>query len=142
MHSSEFAFVRKRHADLDSMGATASLTCAAHCALMPMVVTLLPLVGLGFLANEKIEWLLVASSATLGLTSLCLGFRKHKRRRTLAILAIGLAFLALGRISEERHLGGWSVIVVVLGGSIVAASHLINRKLCLACRHCQCEANA
>lgn len=55
---------------MDAGGATASLLCAIHCALMPILVTLLPLVGLGFLASETTEWVVVALSGVLGVSSL------------------------------------------------------------------------
>ncbi len=126
--------------DLDKAGATASLTCAVHCAAMPLAVTLLPLVGLSFLADERLEWSLLGLSALLGVSSLCLGFREHGHRRALAILAVGLSLVALGRTAEERQWGRASVLVVVLGGSTVAASHLLNRRLCHTCRRCRAEA--
>ena len=127
------------HPDLDKAGAVASLTCAVHCAVMPLVVTLLPLVGLTFLADERVEWGLLAVSATLGVSSLCFGLREHGSRRALIILAVGLSLLALGRISEEREWGRWAVLVVVAGGCTVAASHLLNRHLCHTCRRCRLE---
>lgn len=125
--------------DLDKAGAAASLTCAVHCAIMPLVVTLLPLFGLTFLADERLEWGLLALSASLGISSLCFGFREHGSRRALVILAIGLFLLALGRISEQRAWGGWAVPVVVAGGGTVAASHFLNRRLCHTCRRCRTE---
>lgn len=140
LHSSqEKRGVPVRHPDLDKAGAAASLTCAIHCAAMPLVVTLLPLVGLSFLADERLEWGLLAVSASLGVSSLCFGFREHGSRRALVILAVGLSLLALGRISEERAWGGWAVPVVVAGGCTVAASHLLNRRLCHTCRRCRSE---
>lgn len=128
-----------RPPDLDDAGAAASLTCAIHCAMMPLVVTLLPLVGLTFLADERVEWGLLALSASLGISSLCFGFREHGSRRALVILTVGLSLLALGRISEERQWGWWAVPVVVAGGCTVAASHLLNRRLCRTCRRCRLE---
>jgi hypothetical protein len=123
-------------ARLDRVGATASLACAIHCALMPLVITLLPLVGLSFLADERIEWALVGSSAVLGISSLCLGRREHGSRRALAVLSVGLALLVLGRMMEQLHIGVWGVIIVVLGGVTVAGAHFLNRRLCQACRAC------
>ncbi len=128
-----------RHPDMDKAGAAASLTCAVHCAVMPLVVTLLPLLGLTFLADERLEWGLLALSASLGVSSLCFGFREHGSRRALVILAVGLSLLALGRVSEERAWGWWAVPAVVVGGCTVAASHLLNRRLCSACRRCHME---
>lgn len=122
---------------LDKAGATASLLCALHCALMPLAITLLPLVGLAFLADERVEWVLVALSAVVGITSLCLGYREHRSRQALALLAVGLGLLALGRIAEERELRPWGVPLVVVGGLTIAGSHFLNRRLCASCRTCQ-----
>ena len=128
--------------DLDKAGAAASLTCAVHCALMPLVVTLLPLVGLSFLADERMEWVLLGASALLGSSSLCLGYREHRKRQALLILSLGLTALVTGRLLEEHHLEGHhleaaGVIGVVLGGCTVAAAHFVNRRLCLSCRSCR-----
>lgn len=122
--------------DWDTAGAAASFACAVHCALLPIVVTLLPLVGLGFLANAATEWVLVALSAALGIGSLCLGFREHRSRRAFAVLATGLALLILGRWAEANATGWIGVAVVVVGGCTVAASHIVNRRLCRACLCC------
>lgn len=122
--------------DLDKAGTIASLTCAVHCAAMPLVITLLPLLGLTFLADERLEWGLLGLSATLGVSSLCFGFHEHGSRRALTILGGGLFLLVLGRIAEEHHFGVWAVLAVVLGGGTVAASHLLNRHLCHTCGQC------
>lgn len=122
---------------LDKVGATASLTCAIHCALMPFVITLLPLMGLSFLADQRVEWMLLGISAVIGITSLCLGFREHRSRRALAILSVGIALVAMGRILEIDKKGIWGVPIVVFGGIIIAGAHLLNQRLCQTCRTCQ-----
>lgn len=127
---------------LDKVGATASLLCAVHCALMPLVITLLPLLGLAFLADERIEWALVGFSAAMGVSSLCLGYRVHRSRRALTVLAVGLGLLAAGRIAERRYQEPWGVPLVVVGGVGVATSHLLNRRLCHSCRLCQLKDHA
>ena len=42
--------------NLDKLGMTASLTCAVHCMAMPLVITILPYVGLSFIASEGFEY--------------------------------------------------------------------------------------
>lgn len=121
---------------LDKAGTAASLLCALHCALMPLAITLLPLVGLQFLAEGWVEWVLIGTSAILGVSSLCLGFKEHKSRRALAVLAAGLTLVVLGRIIEEQQLGPWGIPTLVLGGIVIAGAHLLNRKLCMDCRTC------
>jgi hypothetical protein len=121
---------------LDGAGATASMICAVHCALMPLVITLLPLVGLGFLSSEPVEWSLLGLSALLGISSLCLGYRKHRSRKALCVLAVGLGLIATGHIIEMREIQGPSVFLVVCGGVTIAGAHLVNRYLCRTCNKC------
>ena len=121
---------------LDRAGATASFLCAIHCALMPLVVTILPLLGLGFLSSEPVEWALLTASATLGSLSLCLGFRKHRKRRTFMVLAIALAIMVAGRVFHEHHFGAWGPILMVIGGMTMMGAHLLNHRLCHSCATC------
>ena len=129
-----------RHIDLDKAGASASLACAVHCALMPLAVTLLPLLGASFFASERMEWTLLGTSALLGSSSLCLGYREHRRRQALLILSLGLTALVLGRLLEEHHFTLAGVVGVVAGGCTVAAAHFVNRRLCRSCRVCRTQA--
>lgn len=128
-----------KRVDLDRVGMTASLLCAVHCALMPLVVTLLPLLGLSFLANEATEWSLIGLSMLFGVSSLCLGFRRHRYRRALFLLAGGFALLATGRIAERNSNERLGVVLVVCGGVTVACAHLLNRRLCHSCERCNPE---
>lgn len=136
---------------LDRAGAVASFLCAIHCALMPLFVTLLPLLGLSFLASEPVEWALLAASATLGSWSLCLGFRQHRSRLVFMVLGVSLALLVAGRIfhqphfyglhmgehhDHEHHFGAWGPILMVLGGLTMMSAHLLNHRLCHACKKC------
>lgn len=121
---------------LDRAGATASFLCAIHCALMPFVITMLPLLGLSFLASEPVEWSLLLASATLGTLSLCAGFREHGSRRAFGVLGIALALLVMGRLLHEHHLGWWGPVFMVLGGLAMMGAHGVNQWLCRTCRSC------
>ncbi len=114
-------------AKLDRLGMMASLACAAHCAVMPLAVGLLPLLGLGFLKDERLEWILVGTSAGLGMGSLIRGYRCHQQKRPLVILALGLALLISGRLAEATGRSS-GVILVVAGGIIVAMAHYLNQQ--------------
>ncbi len=118
---------------LDASGASASTLCAIHCALTPMLASLLPAMGLGFLAGERTEIALLSLSAVLGVTSLGLGFRSHRSIRALVVLAAGLCLLSSGRIAEGWECEPIGMPLVVGGGLTVAASHLWNRRLCRSC---------
>jgi hypothetical protein len=115
---------------LDASGASMSTLCAVHCVLTPMVVTLLPVIGLGILADERTELALLALSASLGLASLGLGYRVHRSRRAVVVLAAGLCLLISGRVAEGWEQERIGLTLIVGGGLVVASSHLLNRRLC------------
>jgi len=127
---------------LDKAGMIASITCAIHCMIMPLIVTLLPIFGLSLFATEEFEWILLMISAMLGVTSLCFGFRKHKSFRAFSFLGIGLTFLVIGRLAHE-HVSHFRVftfdiylLFLVAGAILVALSHWLNNKLCKSCLPC------
>lgn len=121
---------------LDRVGSIASVTCAIHCAVMPVALTVLP-AGLGAtLGSEWIEWVLFACSTVIGAMSVWRGRRLHGRSTALIVCFAGLAMLALGRIGEERLWGSMGVGSVVIGGFIIASAHLINLRLCKSCAVC------
>jgi hypothetical protein len=137
---------------LDKAGAMASFLCAIHCAIMPLVVTLLP-----------VEWALLLLSAGFGTASLCLGFKEHRSRKVFAVLGMGIALLVAGRIFHHLPIGatelahshdghghvhgievdhtgmatfGPSVILMILGGFTIMGAHIFNQMLCRNCRKC------
>ena len=127
---------------LDKAGMVASITCAVHCMIMPLVITLLPIFGLSLFATEEFEWILLMISAMLGITSLCFGFRKHKSFKAFSFLGIGLTFLVIGRLAHE-HVSHFRVftfdiylLFLVAGAILVALSHWLNNKLCKSCIPC------
>ena len=50
---------------VDTIGAFLSFSCAIHCVAMPLLVTILPLLGLGFLASERAELINWSSCARI-----------------------------------------------------------------------------
>lgn len=121
---------------LTVVGVTASVLCAIHCTAMPLLLTLLPLAGLSFLASDWVEWALLGVSTLLGVSSLCLGLRKHGSRRAMAILAVGLAIIAAGCLADSAGLGRWEALLMLGGSLLMALAHVVNFLLCRACRFC------
>lgn len=124
-------------ANLDRTGATASFLCAIHCAVMPLFVTALPLLGLSFLASEPVEWTLLLCSALLGTLALVVGYRQHRSASIFGVLGVALVLLVGGRLAEEGGVEGWGQAFMVAGGLTMMGAHLINRKLCRACSACR-----
>ena len=119
---------------LDSIGMTASTLCAIHCALVPIFITALPLIGLGFLANPWFEWGMIILAFMIGVSSISSSyFRMHKRLLPLLLLSLGFTVITLGHV----FFSGWvEGIVVPLGGFTIATAHFINYKYIGACKVC------
>ncbi len=103
---------------------------------MPLLVTILPLIGLGFLANERAELFLITGAVVLGIGSLAWGVRLHRSWRALLVLIVALAFITTSRTAVE---GTFEVVFYSIGGILLASAHLVNRHLCKTCPACDPE---
>ncbi|MEO7062914.1 MAG: MerC domain-containing protein [Dokdonella sp.] len=113
---------------VDRFGAGASFLCAVHCALLPIVIAILPALGLGFLADHRFEHAFIAFASLLALTALIVGFRRHQRFRAFWFLLPGIALLFAG-IVVEYDSTILHAVMVAMGGSLIALAHLINLRL-------------
>jgi len=120
---------RFRHL-LDRFGATGSLLCAVHCALLPVLLAAAPALGLSFWLSDAVELALVLFVTLLGLFSLVLGFRRHGALRALGFLLPGLFALWAGLLYAPLHHDPVPhAVVMTLGGLLVGVAHLVNLRL-------------
>lgn len=110
---------------------TASTLCAIHCAAVPVFLTSLPLVGLGFLANPWVEWGMIIVALVVGVWSIAGSFlNSHHKALPLILLVIGFATIILGHIFTK----GWlEAVIVPVGGLTIAAAHFVNYKYAGTC---------
>ena len=115
---------------LDRLGATGSLVCAFHCALLPVVIALLPSLGIAAWLGDGFEQGFVAFATLLGLFTMIWGYRRHRAVRALWLLLPGLAALWLGvGYTPLHHSAVPHAIVMTLGGTLVGLAHLANLRL-------------
>ena len=114
---------------LDRVGATGSMLCAVHCAALPLVLAIAPAIGAGF-ANHTFEIGFIAFASLLGLTSLILGYRRHRVGLALSLLVPGIALLWCAVLIEPLHENLIAhAIAMACGGSLIACAHLLNLRL-------------
>lgn len=129
----------KRHFNqelVDTTGACLSFACAIHCLAMPLLIAVLPLIGLSFLVTERAELMLVIGAIGLAIGSVAWGIRHHRNWRAFLILVVALVFILTARTVVE---GTFEVIFHSVGGILLASAHLINRHLCKTCPTCEEE---
>jgi hypothetical protein len=116
---------------LDNAGMTASILCAIHCAIVPLLITVLPLAGLGFLANPLIEWSMIIFAVFIGSYAIGLSYlRTHRRLLPVALLIAGFLVIIVGHVFVQ----GWhEAIVVPIGGLLIATAHFFNYRYSAVC---------
>jgi uncharacterized membrane protein HdeD (DUF308 family) len=124
---------------LDKIGIYASLLCAIHCAIMPLIVVILPILTISLFVTETVEWLLLISAFIVGISSLCLGFKKHKSKKVFPLLSAGFILILIGKIYHNHNFlyqFNYLNLIMILGGILITFSHYINNKLCNSCKKC------
>ena len=119
---------------VDNIGVIVSSACAIHCLALPMVVTFLPLLGLGFLAGEPAEYAIIGA-VLLAAGSVVAGVRHHRRWRAFLTLVLAVGVIVTGFLAAE---GNFEVVLHVAGGVLLATTHLVNRHLCRTCPASDC----
>lgn len=113
----------------DRVGVVGSVLCAAHCALLPVVLAALPALGLGGASLVDLDQAFTVFATLLGVTMLSYGFRRHRVFRAWMVLIPGLALIWIGSFTPLHNHSIGHVVVMVAGGLAVAAAHLINLRL-------------
>ena len=113
----------------DRFGFAASVLCALHCALLPLAVALLPALGLNVGGWIDFDQAFVVFATVLGVTTLTVGYRRHRAFRAWALLLPGLALVWGGAFTRLHDHGLAHAAIMVAGGLLLAAAHLVNLRL-------------
>lgn len=124
----------KHKSKIDNVGMTASVLCAVHCAAVPFLITSLPLLGLGFLANPWFEWGMIIFALLIGFYAIGSSyFRIHHKLLPLCLLILGFLIIIGGHL----FIRSWrEAIIVPVGGLLIAAAHFFNFRYTGHSLHC------
>ncbi len=148
----------------DRLGAVASVACAIHCLVAPLLFLTIPTIG-GIWAHPCSHALIALIVLPLACTVLCRGYRIHRRAWVAGSALLGIGCVLLGCVLPfvgddpspeageacasccpqlvEDETGqaslGWppASVATIIGSGFLLACHLGN----FLCRRC-CEANA
>ncbi len=115
----------------DGLGMGVSIACAIHCALLPLVLTSLPLLGLHFFAHPAFEYGMIGLAFVIGILALRHGLRHHHHSYLpIIVFSIGFSFLLLKEIFSSIEF-----ILLVPAVFFILLAHGINLKLCKKKEH-------
>ena len=110
----------------DAMGIVTSVACAIHCALLPVIVSSLPVFGINIIHNAGFEWGMIALAFVVGSFALFHGYIKHHRTITpIMIFSAGFIFLILKQFIPQLEYVFLSFAVI-----LIISAHLYNYRLC------------
>jgi hypothetical protein len=117
----------------DALGIAASLACAIHCAILPLLLTSLPVLGTNIIDNIGFEFGMIVLAMIIGFYSLWHGYRQHHRNLLPSLLfGLGIILLFLKQAFHAHQL-----FFLVPAVSLIVAAHLINYRLCRRKEPCQ-----
>lgn len=149
------------HEALDRTGMIASIGCAVHCMVAPLILLMAPALG-GFWVHPTTHLLIAALVLPVAAFALRRGLRVHGRRWIAVAGIAGMALVAVGTmlpfVTHTAHAAGDvcqdccptlvvdeatgdyqlnvppASIVTFLGGVLLVAAHFGNLRCCAACK--------
>ncbi len=115
----------------DALGVGASLACAIHCALLPLLFSSLPLFGMNIIDNEGFEAGMIVLAFAIGAYALLHGYRKHHHTALPLLLFLG-GFIFLVLKQFFIHYATWLLLPAV---ALIVTAHLLNYRFCRVHNH-------
>lgn len=116
----------------DALGIAASVACAIHCAILPLVLSSLPLFGVNIINNVSFEFFMIALALVIGVYSLWHGYKKHHHKwYPIALFVAGISMLFLKQVFHQYFLSFLIPAVVC-----IVAAHVLNYREVRKTGHC------
>jgi uncharacterized membrane protein YfcA len=126
----------------DRLGIIASAVCLVHCVVTPVALSLSVVWAHYLPGEERFHRLFAVLIAAIGAFAIVGGYRRHRRRRVLALMGAGLALIFAGAYCGDRlpsHLA--EVATTMLGSTLMISAHFVNHTFCKNCRRCNQDAS-
>jgi uncharacterized membrane protein YoaK (UPF0700 family) len=119
----------------DAFGIAASVACAIHCAVLPLLLSSLPLFGINIIENQGFEFIMIALAFIVGVYSLYHGRKKHHHSYyPMLLFAAGIGILFIKSILHSH-----SLMLLLPAVSLVVIAHYLNYKLCRVHNHAHAD---
>ena len=110
----------------DALGITTSVACAIHCAVLPLLLSSLPVFGINIIDNVSFEYFMIFLAFAIGFYALYHGYRKHHHNNApLIIFTTGILLLFAKQVWHA-----WQVWLLVPAVMCIVSAHYINYRRC------------
>ncbi len=119
----------------DAFGIAASVACAIHCAVLPLILSSLPLFGVNIIENQGFEFIMIALAFVVSVYSLYHGRKKHHHSYyPMLLFAAGISLLFI-----KSMLHSHSLMLLLPAVTLVVIAHYLNYKLCRVHNHAHAD---
>ncbi len=116
----------------DFMGMITSIACAVHCAILPLIITSLPVFGINIINSSPFEWMMIGIAFIVGCYALAHGYQRHHRNlKPLLIFTTGFIFLILKQVFYKHEF-----IFLAPAVALILYAHFLNFRYCAQSRVC------
>lgn len=115
----------------DAVGIVTSVACAVHCAILPLLLTSLPLFGMNIIDNVLFEYGMIFLAFCVGCYSLWHGYKKHHHSAMpLLLFSAGIIVLFAKQLWHQYQY--WLLPFAVL---FIVVAHVLNYRSCRVHNH-------
>ncbi|MDQ2864317.1 MAG: MerC domain-containing protein [Bacteroidota bacterium] len=108
------------------MGIITSVACAIHCAILPIILTSLPLFGINIINNSSFEWMMIGIAFMVGCYALLHGYRRHhKSLKPLLVFTLGFIFLV-----SKQFFYKYEFLFLAPAVCFILYAHFLNFRYC------------
>lgn len=115
----------------DALGIATSLACAIHCAILPLILSSLPVLGMNIINNEGFENFMIFVAFAIGSVSLWHGFRKHHHSLLPLMLFLG----GIGLLVAKQVWHDFQYWLLPLSLVMIVSAHFLNFRYCRVHNH-------
>jgi uncharacterized membrane protein len=110
----------------DALGIAASVACAIHCAILPLLLSSLPFFGINIINNSNFEFLMIFLALLIGLYSLTHGYKKHHHKALpIVLFSMGISLLFLKQLYHN-----YLLVFLIPAVILIVSAHWINFRSC------------
>jgi hypothetical protein len=106
----------------DSLGIATSVACAIHCAILPLLVASLPVLGINIIHNARFEYGMIGLAFLIGTRALWHGWRRHHRRLAPWLLFSG----GMGLLLAKQVWPSYELWFLPFAVSLIIGAHVLN----------------
>ncbi len=124
---------------LDQLGFLSSFLCGIHCAITPIVITLLLATDAHkvFLNGwERLDFICLILAPIFAFPALKDGYSRHNSILPVVTFICGFLSLIIGYYFFDENI--WHCLFMTLGGTTIAVAHFANLKLSRNHLACEC----